>query len=137
MVSQNNTRGTIRDEANVKYLLLIYTDPQSQSGAPEEAVREMYRAFGAYTAELSEAGILGPAEELQPPDQARSVRVRDGRTVVTDGPFAEVREQLGGFYVIDVPDMATAISWAARIPSAPFGTIEVRPLATGPSPDPA
>ena len=121
----------------MKDLLLIYTDAQAQAAAPEEALREMYRAYGEFTAQLAAAGKLGPAEELQPPDQARSVRVRDGRTVVTDGPFAEAREQLGGFYVIEADDMAEAVSWAARVPSAPSGAIEVRPLAPSQVPDPA
>jgi hypothetical protein len=121
----------------MKYLLLIYADAQAQAGVPEEALREMYRAYAGFTGELAAAGKLGPAEELRPPDEARTVRVRDGQTVVTDGPFAEAREQLGGFYVIEAEDMAEAVGWAARIPSAPFGAIEVRPLATGQYPDPA
>jgi hypothetical protein len=119
----------------VKYLLLIYDDPSAFAAAPQEARREMYRAYGDFTAELAAAGKLGPAEELQPPDQAKSVRVRDGRTLVTDGPFAEAREQLGGFFVVEADDMADAVNWAARVPSATYGTVEVRPVASGQYPD--
>jgi hypothetical protein len=116
----------------VKYALLIYTDYES-AGAREnqsvEAVREMYAAYGRFTEELAAAGKLGPAEELASPAEAKSVRVKDGRSIVTDGPFAEVREQLGGLYIIDADDMDEAVAWAAKVPSAAFGTIEVRPLA--------
>ncbi len=119
----------------MKYLLLIYADPAAQAAAPEEATREMYRAYGVFTAELAASGKLGAAEELEAPASAKSVRIREGRTIVTDGPFAEVREQLGGFYVIEAADIDEAISWAARVPSAGHGTIEVRPIAQGEYPE--
>lgn len=114
----------------MKYALLIYGDEHAQAGAPEDALREMYQAYAGYSQALREAGKMGPAEELAPSNTAKSVRIRDGNRLVTDGPFAEVREQLGGFYVIEAEDMDEALEWAARVPSAPFGTVEVRPLAT-------
>jgi hypothetical protein len=115
----------------MKYALLIYSDAAAMAAASEDDVREMYRAFGGFNAELKAAGKLGPAEELQATNTAKSVRIRDGQRLVTDGPFAEVREQLGGIYVIDVDTLDEALDWAAKIPSAPFGTIEVRPIAPG------
>ena len=120
----------------MKFALLIYSDESALAAAPEEALREMYQAYAGYTQELSAAGKLGPAEELASSDTARSVRLRDGQRLVTDGPFAESREQLGGIYIIEAADMDEAVDWAARVPSAPFGTIEVRPLATGAYPEP-
>jgi hypothetical protein len=116
----------------MKYALLIHTNEADQRQAPEEALREMYAAYGRFNEELRAAGKLGPAEELAPAREGRLVRIRDGRRMVTDGPFAETREQLGGFYVIEATDMDEALDWAAKVPSAPFGTIEVRPLAAGP-----
>jgi len=123
----------------VKYALLIYTDystPAARENQSEAAIAEMYESFGRFTEELRAAGKLGPAEELSSPQTARSVRIKEGSPVVTDGPFAEVREQLGGFYIIDADDMDEAVSWAARVPTAAYGTIEVRPLAP-PMPQPA
>jgi hypothetical protein len=120
----------------MKYAILIYADENLLGAAPEEAIREMYKAYAGYNEELRAAGKLGPAEELQGSATAKSVRIKDGKRMVTDGPFAEVREQLGGFYVIDVADEEEALDWAARVPSAPFGTIEIRPIAIGDYPEP-
>lgn len=119
----------------MKYALLIYSDENALAAAPEDALREMYQAYAGYTEALRAAGKLGPAEELASSSTAKSVRIRDGQRLVTDGPFAEVREQLGGIYVIEAADMDEALDWAARVPSAPFGTVEVRPLATGMYPE--
>ena len=118
----------------MKYILLIHHDESAYAAAGEEAVREMYASYGRFTEELAAAGRLGPAEELQPSHSARLVRVRDGRTLVTDGPFAELREQLGGFYVIEADSMEEAERWAAKVPTARDGTVEVRPLAAGEMP---
>jgi hypothetical protein len=116
----------------MKYALLIYTDystPAARENQSESAVAEMYASFGRFNEELRAAGKLGPAEELSSPDTARSVRIKDAAIVVTDGPFAEVREQLGGFYIIDAHDIDEAVSWAAKVPTVAYGTVEVRPLA--------
>lgn len=115
----------------MKYLLLIHGDETAYAAAGEAAVKEMYAAYGRFTEELAAAGKLGPAEELQPSTTARLVRVRNGQTLVTDGPFAELKEQLGGFYLIEADSMEEAEHWAAKVPSAAFGTVEVRPLAAG------
>ena len=90
----------------------------------------MVAAYGAYTEAMKKAGVLVAANRLQPSTAASTVRVADGKTKVLDGPYAETKEQLGGYYLIDVPDLDAALSWAARCPGASHGTIEVRPVWT-------
>ena len=85
-------------------------------------------AYFAYTEALKKAGILLGGDRLQFTETATTVRIRDGKTNVVNGPYAEAKEQLGGYYLIDVPDMDSALSWAARCPGASAGTVEVRPL---------
>ena len=115
----------------MKYACLIYSDetdpeinpePQSEAFAP---VMAGYIAFGEEFASQIQGG-----EALEPTSTATSVRVRDGETITTDGPFAETKEQLGGFYIVDAADLDEAIRIAARIPHATTGTIEVRPVPT-------
>src|SRR5262245_6992927 len=114
----------------MQYLLLIYTDESGASTASEDELRQIYARYGAFSRELKDAGKLGPNEELEAPSTARSLRLEDGRPVVTDGPYAETREQLGGFYLIEAADMEEALRWAAKGPSAAHGTIEVRAINT-------
>ena len=112
----------------MRYVLQIYSpDGYWDSLAPEER-EALYREYFAFTRDLSERGILVGSHELEPASTATSVRVRDGETLVTDGPFAETKERLGGYYVIDAESLDEALEWAARIPSARHGTIEVRPV---------
>ncbi|KAM3098819.1 YciI family protein [Phormidesmis sp. 146-12] len=85
-------------------------------------------AFAAYAQALSEAGVLIAATGLQPSRTATTVRVQDGQRSVQDGPFADTKEQLGGIYIIDVPDLDTALEWAARNPAASLAGVEVRPI---------
>ncbi len=119
----------------MKYILLIHGDEAAYEAAGEAAVRAMYEAYGAFSAELAAAGKLGPAEELASSHTARSVRIADGRTLITDGPYAELKEQLGGFYVIEADSIDEACAWAAKVPSVALGgTVEVRPLAAGEMP---
>ncbi len=114
----------------MQYIILIYGDErQFAQMADPEAGKRMYAEYKAYSAALVEAGVIRGGSELKPTAMATTVRVRGGKTVSTDGPFAETKEQLGGYYVIDVPDLDAAVGWAARCPSAAFGSIEVRPLA--------
>jgi hypothetical protein len=114
----------------MQYIILIYGDErQFAQMADSEAAKKMYAEYKAYSADLAKAGVIRAGSELKPTSTATTVRVRGGKTVSTDGPFAETKEQLGGYYVIDVPDLDAAVGWAARCPSAPFGSIEVRPLA--------
>jgi len=112
----------------LKYLLLIYEDESIAGTMTEEAQRAMFTAYGAYTAELKAAGVMLGGEALTPSTTATTVRLRGGRATTTDGPFAETKEQLGGFYYIDVPDLDAALAWAAKIPSAAWGSVEVRPV---------
>lgn len=114
----------------MRYMLLIYGDEQALDDAEREAC---YHESAQLAHELHAAGKLIATSPLQPTATATSVRVRGGRRHVTDGPFAETREQLGGFYMVDVPNLDEAIAIAARIPMAKKGTIEIRPVMELPS----
>lgn len=113
----------------MKYMLLIYHDEQGWNSLSEAERQEIYFEYGKLTGELEASGHYVTGSELQPITTATSVRVRDGKELVTDGPFAETHEQLGGYFLIEAKDLDEATSIAARIPSARTGTIEVRPLA--------
>src|SRR5438876_9942086 len=110
---------------NMKYMLLVYLDEQALSEAERE---HCYVESAQLTQQLNSTGQYLGASPLHPISTATSVRVRDGKRFVTDGPFAETREQLGGYYLIDASDLDEAITIAARIPMASRGTIEVRPV---------
>ena len=113
----------------MQYLLLIYTpELPDQSEIPPEVFEKQLAAYGAFTAEVRERGIMLAGEALQPTATATCVRIRDGGTLVTDGPFAETKEALGGFYMLECRDLDEAIEYAARLPAAREGTIEVRPI---------
>jgi hypothetical protein len=114
----------------MQYMLLIYNDPSSWESLPEHERTEVYTAYGTFTAELQAAGKMVAGDALQGTDTATAVRVRDGETLTTDGPFAETKEVLGGYYLVDVDTLDEALEWAARIPGARHGTIEVRPVVT-------
>jgi len=112
----------------MRYMLQIYSPDGYWDSLADEERRALYAAYFAFTFDVSEAGVLVGSHELEPAATATSVRVRDGETLVTDGPFAETKERLGGYYVVDVESLDEALEWAARIPSARHGTIEVRPI---------
>lgn len=112
----------------MQYLLLIYNNEAGMAAAPKEAAIQMSAAYGAYTEAMKKAGVFVGGERLRSTSTATSVRVAGGKTNVIDGPYADTKEQLGGYYMIDVPDMDAAISWAARCPGAGTGTMEVRPV---------
>jgi hypothetical protein len=107
----------------MKYMLLIHT-PADAEGSPE-----MYAEYGAFAEEVAKAGKMLAGEELADPATATLVRVRDGERLVTDGPFAETREHLGGYFLVEADDHDEAVALAAKIPGARNGTIEVRALA--------
>jgi hypothetical protein len=107
----------------MRYLILIY---ENEATAPQNE-SEMQRWI-EYTDELSKAGVMLGGEALHPTSAATTVRLKNGKRVVTDGPFAETKEQLGGFYLIDVPNLDEALKWAEKIPSADRGPVEVRPV---------
>jgi hypothetical protein len=109
-----------------QYILLIYA-PTEGGPSPAELEAEMPRWF-AYTQELQDAGVMRAGEALHGTDAATTVRVRDGKRLSSDGPFAETKEVLGGYYVIDVADLDAALAWAEKIPSVGYGSVEVRPV---------
>ena len=112
----------------MQYLLLIYgAEGQWDSRAGEEQ-QAIYQEYSALTTDLREQGKLISANELQPTSTATTVTVHDGEPIVTDGPFAETKEALGGYYLIEADSLDEALEWAARIPSARDGSIEVRPV---------
>jgi len=106
----------------VRYLILIY---DNEATAPQDPELDKW---AEYTRKLQESGCLRGGEALQPTSTATTVRVKDGKTLVTDGPFAETKEQLGGFYMVDCKDLDEALKWAEQIPSVGRGSVEVRPI---------
>ena len=112
----------------MRYLLLIYEDEKGWGTMSEADRQAIFGEYMRFTDDIRTSGQYKSGAPLQPTSSATSVRVREGKRVVTDGPFAETREQLGGFYLVDAKDLDEAIALAARIPSARFGTIEVRPV---------
>ena len=112
----------------MRYMLLLYSAPGTgpADGSPEQAA-EMSQWF-AYSQSLVDAGVMIGGEPLHPVETATTVRLRNGEVACTDGPFAETKELLGGYYIIDVPDLDAAVSWAAKVPLAPYGSVEVRPV---------
>ncbi len=110
----------------MKYLCTIYGDESQMAGVTPEQVSEMMEAYGAFGQEACDAILAG--EGLQPTSTATTVRVRDGERMLTDGPFAETKEQLGGFYLLECNGLDEAIELAAKIPGAQFGSVEVRPV---------
>jgi hypothetical protein len=112
----------------MKYVLAIYGDEAVRAEAsPDERTATM-QAYDALTREMEAAGVLLGGEGLQPSSTATTVRVRDGERLLTDGPFAETRETLAGFYLVDVDELDAALAWAAKIPHAAVGSVEVRPV---------
>jgi len=115
-------------EPNMQYLLLIYQNEADVDAGSETAKKQMHEEYRTFTQSIIQAGQFKAGDGLQPATTATTVRVRDGKTLTTDGPFAETREQLGGYYLIEAKDLDQAIAVAARVPSAKFGSIEVRPI---------
>jgi len=114
----------------MQYILLIYGDEARFQSLTPQRIGEVVSAYGAYTEALRQAGVLLASDRLRPTTTATTVRVDGGKTQVLNGPYAETKEQLGGFYLLDVPDLDAALSWAARCPGASHGSIEVRPVWT-------
>ena len=112
----------------MEYLLLIYT-PTDRPAREDADAEAMFAEFGRYTQAIQEAGAMVGGDPLQPPDMATTVRLEDGELLTTDGPFAETKEWLGGYYKIDVDTLDEALEWAGRVPSVRYGDrIEVRPV---------
>jgi hypothetical protein len=113
----------------VKALCLIYSSDERWGELSDADRKEMVDRYRAFAGEAAAAGKLVEGAEVRPASTATTVRVRNGETLLTDGPFAETREQLGGFFVLDCEDMDEAVALAAKIPGAQHGTVEVRPAA--------
>ena len=116
----------------MKYMLLIYDDEKIWATMPEAERQKMFGEYMQFSKDVQESGHYKAGAPLQPTSKATSVKVRNGKRLVTDGPFAETREQLGGYMLIDVENLDEAIAIAARSPVARVGTVEVRPVREGP-----
>ena len=112
----------------MEYVLLIYSDEQAMQSLRQAQLGEMVDAYTAYTQALQDAKVLRGSNRLRPTSAATTVRTTGGQTKALDGPFAETKEQLAGYYMIDVNDLDAAVAWAARCPGAQYGGIEVRPI---------
>ena len=114
----------------MQYMLLIYGEERLWDAMSDDDKRKTLQAYVDFSKKAAAAGVLRGGSELAPIATARTVRVRNGRVKATDGPFAETKEHLGGYYLIDVADLNAALEWAAQVPSAATGSIEVRPLTS-------
>jgi hypothetical protein len=112
----------------MQYLLMIYQNEVEYAKLDAATSQKAMEEYGAFTQSIIQSGNFKAGDRLQPATTATTVRIRDGKTLTTDGPFAETREQLGGYYLIEAKDLDTALSIAARIPGARYGSIEVRPI---------
>lgn len=114
----------------MKYMMLIYANGSEAPVFTPEQRQTAMQAWIDFENAASEAGVLVSNETLYPVSDATTVRIRNGKTLTTDGPFAETHEQLGGYFVLDCADLDEALAWAARMPGAKYGTVEVRPVMT-------
>jgi hypothetical protein len=112
----------------MKYLLLMYADESIGTNWSEEEMQAVGKTWTELLKEISGAGALVSTSGVAPGSSATTVRVRDDKTMITDGPFAETHEQLGGYFLVDCKDLDEAIRWAEKIPTAKYGSIEIRPL---------
>ena len=113
----------------MKYLCLIYEDEKNWARYTDAERQKLFGEYGQFTEDIKKSGNYLGGNPLKPTQTATTVRVRDGKRLTTDGPFAETKEQLGGYYLVEAPDLDAAIGMAGRIPSARVGSIEVRPIA--------
>jgi hypothetical protein len=112
----------------MQYLCLIYDDEKTWDNLPEDERNAVFAEYGTFTQAIKDSGNYVAGDALQPTSTATTVRIREGKTMVTDGPFAETKEQLGGYYLVEAKDVDEALKIAERIPSARYGSIEVRPV---------
>jgi len=118
----------VKEGFNVQYLLMAYVNENGFANLSPAEQQQGMAAYGAYVEALTKAGALKGMNRLRPSADGTTVRVADGKTQVLDGPYADSKEQLGGYFLIDVPDLDAAMSWAARCPAAGHGAVEVRPV---------
>ena len=112
----------------MRYMALIYNNPELQPAPGSEEFNDLMQGYFAANAVYEKDGVLISGEPLEDVDTATCIRIRDGKTETMDGPFAETKEMLGGYYMFDVPDLDAALKYAAMIPGAKYGTVEVRPV---------
>src|SRR5271156_6660978 len=112
----------------MQYLLMIYQNEAEYAKMDAATGQKMLTEYGAFTQGIIQSGNFKAGDRLQPTSTATTVRIRDGKTLMTDGPFAETREQLAGYYLVEARDLDAALAIAARIPGARYGSIEVRPI---------
>ncbi|HEY3655435.1 MAG TPA: YciI family protein [Steroidobacteraceae bacterium] len=112
----------------MQYLLLIYANERDEGALDPAAMAAIMQEYQEFTKSIVQAGQMKAADRLKPTSSASTVRVRNGKVVTTDGPFAETREQLGGYYLVEAKHLDEALAIAARIPSAKYGSVEVRPI---------
>src|SRR5438034_7370191 len=117
----------------MQYLLLIYGNENAMLNAPKEAASQMIGAYNAYTEALTKAGVRVGSNRLRPTSEATTVRNPNGKKSVLNGPFAETKEQLGGYYLIEAPDLDAAIAIAKKVPLTKDGAIEIRPVLVPPA----
>lgn len=130
---RERNRVTIREKDRMKYTLMFYLSPSEFAARTDPQKREAFwGSFMPYMKAVQDAGIFTGGIGLEVPETATTLRLRDGKRLVQDGPYADTKEQLGGLFIIDVPDLDTAMDWAARYPAGPDGVVEVRPGITGP-----
>jgi hypothetical protein len=117
----------------VQYMLLIYGEESGWQSASDEDRGAMMKEYRDFTEELRSSGAMVAGDALQPTSNATTVRVRDGEQLVTDGPFAETKEQLGGYYLIEADSLDEATAWAAKLPGSKHGSVEIRPVMQVPA----
>jgi hypothetical protein len=117
----------------MRYLLLVYGNEQQMTSMTPEATAALVAQYNVYTQELIDAGVLRGGDELQPTFTATTLRAHDGKVHTTDGPFAETKEQLGGYYMIETETLDEAIAWASKCPAVHGGSVEVRPIVAQPA----
>jgi hypothetical protein len=126
--AEHSARRDTTERTSMKYLLMIYANEKAYASLPPDEAKRGMEAYLAYTEALKKAGVHVGGERLQSINTATTVRTTNGKTQVLNGPYTETKEQLGGYYMIDVPDLDAALAWAARCPGAQHGVVEVRPL---------
>jgi hypothetical protein len=117
----------------VQYMLLIYSQESGWQNLNDEELGRLMQRYREFTEELRSAGAMVAADRLQPTANATTIRVRDGEQLVTDGPFAETKEQLGGYYLIEADSLDEAIQWATKLPGSHHGSVEIRAIAEVPA----
>jgi hypothetical protein len=132
VVAEQKSPRRMNGESYMEYVLLLYSNQEVFASMPKEMQAQGVAAYEAFTEALREARVLRGVNRLAPSSAATTVSSASGKNQVLNGPYVDSKEQLGGYYVIDVPDLDAALSWAARCPGASHGTVEVRPVWTNP-----